>query len=136
MKHNITAITNDYLAKREALVTAEKALAQAEAILKQSFAQNGVDFNIVNGKKVSLIKSIRNTYNAEALKGLISDKLFKKVTKVAIDGTKFKSAVALGDIKHDVAGAVTTETEVEAIRVYEVDAEGVEVKKSREKKVA
>lgn len=136
MKHNITAITNDYLAKREALETAEKALAQAEAILKQSFAQNGVDFNIVNGKKVSLIKSIRNTYSVEALKGLVSDKLFKKVTKVTVDGAKFKSAVALGDIKHDIAGAVTTETEVEAIRVYEVDAEGAEVKKSRDKKVA
>lgn len=136
MKHNITALTSEYLAKREAVETAEKALAQAEALLKQSFAQNGVDFNIVNGKKVSLVKSIRNTYNAEALKGLISDRLFKKVTKVAVDGTKFKSAVALGDIKHDVAGAVTTETEVEAIRVYEVDAEGAEVKKSRDKKVA
>jgi hypothetical protein len=136
MKHNITAITNDYLAKREALETAEKALAQAEAILKQSFAQNGVDFNIVNGKKVSLIKSIRNTYSVEALKGLVSDKLFKKVTKVAVDGAKFKSALALGDIKADIAEAVTTETEVEAIRVYEVDAEGAEVKKSRNKKVA
>lgn len=130
MKNRITQITKDYLSAREAVEVAEKALANAEAILKQSFAQNGVDFNIVEGKKVILVKSQRASYNLEALKGLVSGALLKKVTKTVIDGTKFKALVAVGDIKHDVAETVTDYTEVEALRVYEVDEVGNEVKKA------
>jgi hypothetical protein len=130
MKNRITQITKDYLSAREAVEVAEKALANAEAILKQSFAQNGVDFNIVEGKKVILVKSQRASYNLETLKGLVSGALLKKVTKTVIDGTKFKALVAVGDIKHDVAETVTDYTEVEALRVYEVDEVGNEVKKA------
>lgn len=133
MKNRITQITKDYLSAREAVEVAEKALANAEAILKQSFAQNGVDFNIVEGKKVILVKSQRASYNLEALKGLVSGALLKKVTKTVIDGTKFKALVAVGDIKHDVAETVTDYTEVEALRVYEVDEVGNEVKKATKK---
>lgn len=136
MKNRITQITKDYLSAREAVEVAEKALANAEAILKQSFAQNGVDFNIVEGKKVIIVKSQRPTYNLETLKGLVSGAILKKVTKTVIDGTKFKALVAVGDIKHDVADTVTTLTEVEALRVYDVDAQGVEVKAERTRKVA
>lgn len=133
MKNRITQITKDYLSAREAVEVAEKALANAEAILKQSFAQNGVDFNIVEGKKVILVKSQRASYNLETLKGLVSGALLKKVTKTVIDGTKFKALVAVGDIKHDVAETVTDYTEVEALRVYEVDEVGNEVKKATKK---
>lgn len=133
MKNRITQITKDYLSAREAVEVAEKALANAEAILKQSFAQNGVDFNIVEGKKVILVKSQRPSYNLETLKGLVSGALLKKVTKTVIDGTKFKALVAVGDIKQDVAETVTDYTEVEALRVYEVDEAGNEVKKAVKK---
>jgi len=133
MKNRITQITKDYLVAREAVAVAEKALANAETILKQSFAQNGVDFNIVEGKKVLLVKSQRPTYNLETLKGLVSGAILKKVTKTVIDGTKFKALVAVGDIKQDVAEAVTDITDVEALRVYDVDAEGNEVKKANKK---
>lgn len=133
MKNRITQITKDYLSAREAVEVAEKALANAEAILKQSFAQNGIDFNIVEGKKVILVKSQRPSYNLETLKGLVSGAILKKVTKTVIDGTKFKALVAVGDIKHDVAETVTDFTDVEALRVYDVDAEGNEVKKAVKK---
>lgn len=128
-KARITEATKQYLSARQAVEVAEQALAQAEAILKQSFAQNGVDFNVVDGQKVSLVKSERAKYSVETLKGLISDKLFKKVTKTEVDGKKFKSAVELGDIKADILEAVVTYTAVEAIRVYEV-TESTEVGKS------
>ena len=129
-KARITEATKQYLSARQAVEVAEQALAQAEAILKQSFAQNGVDFNVVDGQKVSLVKSERAKYSVETLKGLVSDKLFKKVTKTEVDGKKFKSAVELGDIKEDIVEAVVTYTAVEAVRVYEV-TESTEVSKSQ-----
>ena len=125
-KAKITDATKQYLSARKAVEDAQQALAQAEAILKQSFAQNGVDFNVVEGQKVMIVKSERAKYSVEALKGLVSDKLFKKVTKVEVDGKKFKSAVELGDIKADIAQAITTYTAVEAVRVYEIADEVAE----------
>ena len=122
----ITDATKQYLSAREALEVAQQALAQAEAIMKESFAQNGVDFNIVDGQKVMVVRSERAKFAVDALKGLVSDKLFKKVTKVEVDSKKFKSAVELGDIKSDVAEAVTTYTAVEAVRVYDISNEASE----------
>ena len=130
-KAKITEATKQYLSARQAVEVAQQALAQAEAIMKQSFAQNGVDFNIVDGQKVSIVKSDRAKYSVEALKGLVSDKLFKKVTKVEVDGKKFKSAVELGDIKADVAEAVITYTAVEAVRVYDIADEVAESQNAR-----
>jgi hypothetical protein len=54
------------------------------------------------------------------LKDLVSDKVFKTVTKFAVDGKKFKSAVEVGVIKADIAQAVTTITAYEQIRVTEL----------------
>jgi hypothetical protein len=125
-KARITEATKQYLSARQAVEVAQQALAQAEAIMKESFAQNGVDFNIVEGQKVMVVKSERAKYSVEALKGLVSDKLFKKVTKVEVDGKKFKSAVELGDIKSDIAEAVITYTAVEAVRVYDISNEASE----------
>ena len=135
-KAKITEATKQYLSARQAVEVAQQALAQAEAIMKQSFSQNGVDFNIVDDQKVMIVKSDRAKYSVEALKGLVSDKLFKKVTKVEVDGKKFKSAVELGDIKNDIAEAVTTFTSVEAVRVYDLSKATAETTTQSARKVA
>jgi|APGre2960657404_1045060.scaffolds.fasta_scaffold55862_2 hypothetical protein len=135
-KAKITEATKQYLSARQAVEVAQQALAQAEAIMKQSFSQNGVDFNIVDDQKVMIVKSDRAKYSVEALKGLVSDKLFKKITKVEVDGKKFKSAVELGDIKSDIAEAVTTFTSVEAVRVYDLSKATEEATAQNARKVA
>jgi len=129
-KARISEATKQYLSARQAVEVAQQALAQAEVIMKESFAQNGVDFNIVEGQKVMVVKSERAKFSVDALKGLVSDKLFKKVTKVEVDSKKFKSAVELGDIKSDIAEAITTYTLVEAVRVYDVSNEVAESQKA------
>lgn len=135
-KSKITDATKQYLTARQAVEVAQQALAQAEAIMKESFAQNGVDFSIVDNQKVMIVKSDRAKYSVEALKGLVSDKLFKKVTKTEVDGKKFKSAVELGDIKSDVAEAVITYTAIEAVRVYDLSNEATATNEKATRKVA
>ena len=124
-KARITEATKQYLSARQAVEVAQQALAQAEAIMKESFAQNGVDFNIVEGQKVMVVKSERAKYSVEALKGLVSDKLFKKVTKTEVDGKKFKAAMELGKIADDIAEAVTTKTPYANLRVTPSVAETI-----------
>jgi hypothetical protein len=115
-----TSTAKAVLAKREALEIAQQELAQAEASFKLELAKEGVDYAVVDGIKVAVVKGERPSYSVEMLKDLVSDKVFKTVTKFAVDGKKFKSAVEVGVIKADIAQAVTTITAYEQIRVTEL----------------
>jgi hypothetical protein len=108
------------LAKREALELAKAELEIAEQAFKQDLARSGASFIVVDGVKVAVVKGERPNYSVDVLKELVSDKVFKTVTKPAVDGKKFKSAVEVGLIKADVAEAVTTVTPYEQIRVTEL----------------
>ncbi len=108
------------LAKREALELAKAELEIAEQAFKQDLARSGASFIVVDGVKVAVVKGERPNYSVDVLKELVSDKVFKTVTKPAVDGKKFKSAVEVGLIKSDVAEAVTTVTPYEQIRVTEL----------------
>ena len=131
-----TSTAKAVLAKREALAIAEQELAQAEASFKLELAKEGVDYAVVDGIKVAVVKGERPSYSVELLKDLVSDKVFKTVTKFAVDGKKFKSAVEVGVIKADVASAVTTITAYEQIRVTELKGAKSESKANTEAQVA
>lgn len=123
MKLNPTETAKKYLAAREALALAEQAKAEAEALLKEALAQVGTDSTVVEGVKIALVRGERPNYDADALRDLISPALFKQVTKVAVDGKKFKAAVELGKVKADVAEAVTKNTPYEQVRVTDIAGE-------------
>ena len=131
-----TSTAKAVLAKREALAIAEQELAQAEASFKLELAKEGVDYAVVDGIKVAVVKGERPSYSVEMLKDLGSDKVFKTVTKFAVDGKKFKSAVEVGVIKADIAQAVTTITAYEQIRVTELKGAKSESNTNAEAKVA
>ena len=82
----ITNTAKQVLEMREALATAEQNLAKAEASFKLELAKAGVDYAVVDGTKVAVVKGERPNYSVEALKDLVSDKVFKTVTKATIDG--------------------------------------------------
>ena len=132
----ITNTAKQVLEMREALAAAEQNLAQAEASFKLELAKQGVDFAVVDGVKIAVVKGERPNYSVEALKDLVSDKVFKTVTKATIDGKKFKSAVEVGVIKADVADAVITITAYEQIRVTELKGANTESKANTEAQVA
>ena len=131
-----TSTAKAVLAKREALEIAQQELAQAEASFKLELAKEGVDYAVVDGVKVAVVKGERPSYSVEILKDLVSDKVFKTVTKSAVDGKKFKSAVEVGVIKADVADAVTTITAYEQIRVTELKGAKSDSKVTAEAQVA
>ena len=117
---NTTQATINYLEARKALEVAEKAKAQAEAILKEVLAKNGAEFSVVEGVKVAVVKGERPNYDAEALRGLVSTEVYEVVTKTAVDGSKMKSAIKVGMVTPEVAEAVTTVTYYEQVRVVEL----------------
>lgn len=125
MRQHMASMTNEskqFLAAREAVEVAKQALAQAEAALKESLARNGVTSTVIDGKKITLVKSEREKYDAKVLPNLIDWDLYDKVTEVVVDSKKFRAAVELGEITPEVKDAVTTVTYVEALRVTEIGA--------------
>lgn len=131
---NTTQAATAFIQAKEALEQAEKAKAQAEAILKEAYAKAGVDFTIVDGVKVAVIEAVRESYDAETLAEMVSGALYKLVTKPTVDSKKFRSAVDLGKIKPEVAEAVTKQTPYTSVRISPVSAEAKQ--ESRQAQVA
>jgi hypothetical protein len=129
------AITKTYLEAREALETAQAAKEQAEAMLKEALARSGSDFAIFNNVKVAVVYGERPSYDVAVLETLVAPAVFKKATKSVIDGAKFKALVTVGDIKSDVAEAVTKVTPYEQIRVTDL-AVAATTEKAKATKVA
>jgi hypothetical protein len=117
---NTKTATKAYLEARKALEIAEAIKKQAEAEMKKALAQDGVDFAIVDGVKVTVVQGERPNYNAETLRALVDEATFEAVTKTAVDGSKMKSAVNVGMVTAEVAEAVTTVTYYDQVRVTEV----------------
>lgn len=117
---NSKTATKAYLEARKAFEQAEAIKKQAEAEMKKALAEAGVDFAIVDGVKVTIVQGERPNYDAEALRGLVSDEVFETVTKTAVDGSKMKSAIKVGMVTAEVAEAVTSVTYYDQVRVTEV----------------
>lgn len=124
---NLTQATLNYLAAKEAAEAADKARKEAEIAMKAAFAENGIDYNVVNGKKVAVNRKGRRSVDANMLAQMVSKALFAKVTKPAVDTKTFDAAVTTGQIKPEIAEAVTKTTEYDEIRVTDLatDAEGI-----------
>ena len=124
---NLTQATLNYIAAKAAAEAADKAKKVAESELKAAFAEAGIDYNVVDGQKVAINRKGRRSVNAEALANMVSKALFNKVVKPAVDTKKFDAAVTTGQIKPEVADAVTKVTEYDEIRVTDlaIDNEGI-----------
>lgn len=127
---NSKTATKAYLEARKALEIAEAIKKQAEAEMKQALAREGVDFAIVDGVKVAVVQGERPNYNAETLRVLVNAEVFETLTKVAVDGSKMKSAIKVGMVTAEVAEAVTEVTLYEQVRVTELAQAGAEAPKA------
>lgn len=133
---NINEATRQFLAAREAAQVAAAALATAEAALKEQFTRRGVDTNTIDGQKVMIVRAERAKYDTETLLEIVPANIADTVTKVEIDAKKFRAAIELGIITDEVAEQVTTITQVEAVRVYDIATGEAEAAKAPAKKKA
>jgi hypothetical protein len=124
---NLTQATINYLAAKEAAEEADKARKAAEVAMKAAFAEAGIDYNVVDGKKITITRKGRRTISAETLAQMVGKALYNKVIKPAVDTKKFDAAVTTGQIKPEVADAVTKVTEYDEVRVTDLadNAEGI-----------
>lgn len=112
-----------YIEAKEAAEAAEAALKAAKAELEVAYAAAGTDKAIVDGVKVTVTETSRSTYDADVLSGLVKPTILKKVTKLTVDATKLRAAIATELIAQDVADAATKTSTFTRVDIVAVSAE-------------
>lgn len=116
-----------YLAAKQAVEMADKAMATAKKLLEETYAEMGVTDVTIEGVKVAIVEATRRNFDAEALKGLIVATTFEAVTKTAVEPKAFDKAVKAGTIAPEVEAQVVTGTAYTRITTLEVETVAVAV---------
>ena len=116
-----------YLAAKQAVEMADKAMATAKKLLEETYAEMGVTDVTIEGVKVAIVEATRRNFDAEALKGLIVATTFEAVTKTTVEPKAFDKAVKAGTIAPEVEAQVVTGTPYTRITTLEVVAVAVAV---------
>jgi hypothetical protein len=106
----LSAVARQYISALQALETAEKAVAVAKELLTEAYADNGVNSVEAEGKSVMLVEAVRRNFDAQALEGLVTAKVFTAVTKTAVEPKAFDKARKSGEISEEVETAVVKPT--------------------------
>ena len=106
-----------YLKTREAIESANLALAELEAELCEYFTQSGTDSIEVEDKTIKIVHNHRRVFDVTALKSLVTPALFRKVTEPTVKTKLWDSALALGKIDNNVVNQVVSITQYDQLRV-------------------
>ena len=117
MSASTTRIARTYLAIREQQKAITKQLEEIEASLKELLQSTDGQAIIIDGHTISLVEAERRSFDALALKELVSASVFRKVTEPTVKTKLLDSAVALGTIGDDVLDQITSVTPYTQVRV-------------------
>ena len=95
----------EYIKLHNECKKAEIRLKEIEKSLKQAI--NEGDEVVVDGYALKHIAQDRRSFDAIALKDLVSPSLFKKITEVSVKATAVDSAIELGAVDAEVIESVT-----------------------------
>lgn len=117
MAITIDQMARQYLATKSAVEAATDALKELETLLKNEMAINNIDKFECDGKHITLIRAERRSFDAAALKALVSTSLFRKLTATEVRTTLVDAAVSLGEVDKSVIEQCTIKTPYTQLKV-------------------
>ena len=117
METTLENTVRNYLSVKSSIEAAQETLKSLEESIKSEMVETNQSKVEVDGKILSLVVAERRSFNADALKDLVSSAVFKQVTEPAVKTSLFDSAVTLGKIKPEVVEQVTNKTPYSQLRV-------------------
>ena len=117
MAVTLDQITRQYLATKSAVESATEALKALETQLKGEMVAQSLHKWECDGKVITLIHAERRSFDAAALKALVSAPLFRKLTTTEVRTTLIDAAVSLGELAPEVIEQVTTTTPYTQIKI-------------------
>lgn len=106
-----------FLDIREEYQQAKAAYEEVEEAIKNLLVREGCKSISVDGQTVTLVEAERRSFDAEALKELVSASVFRAVTEPTVKTKLLDSALALGKVGEDVIDKITTVTPYTQVRV-------------------
>jgi hypothetical protein len=117
MKVNSFNLGKEWLDKKKALAELQAEFDELDSKLKEFMFSTGLKTVEVDKSVIELQVNARRSFDAIALKDMVSASVFNKITKPTVDTTLIDAAVKLGTIKPDVVEQVTKKTEYKQLRV-------------------
>ena len=117
METTLTYSVRQYLAIKKSIDSAQESLKSLEDSIKNEMVRLDLPKVEVDGKVVSLVQAERRSFDADALKELVSSAVFKQVTEPSVKTSLFDAAVSLGKINNEIADKVTNKTPYSQLRV-------------------
>ena len=122
MSKQLSAVARQYVSAVEALASAEKAVAVAKELLTEAYVTEGVNSWEAEGKVVQLVEAIRRNFDVATLEQLVNAKVFREVTKTAVEPKAFDKARKAGEIDEATEEACVKPTPYTRIVVREAEA--------------
>lgn len=116
MKNSQMNKISEFLKLRLQYQEIKEAYEEAEAAIKELLADVGGKVE-VDGHSLTLVESERRSFDAEALKELVSASVFRKVTEPTVKPKLIDAAISIGAISHDVLDKVMSVTPYTQLRV-------------------
>lgn len=110
-------LTRQYLATKSAIKNATEALDSIQKSLEEKMTEASVDSFECDGRNVVLVRAERRSFNATALKNLVSQSIFKSLTEVEVRAKLVDNAVQAGKVSNEVIDQITTTTPYTQLRI-------------------
>ena len=117
MKVNSFNLGKEWLDKKQQLAALQAEFDELDSKLKEFMFSTGLKTIEVDKNVIELQVNARRSFDAIALKDMVSAAVFNKITKPTVDTALIDAAVKMGTIKTDVVAQVTKKTEYKQLRV-------------------
>ena len=117
MKVNSFNLGKEWLDKKQQLAALQAEFDELDSKLKEFMFSTGLKTIEVDKNVIELQVNARRSFDAIALKDMVSAAVFNKITKPTVDTALIDAAVKMGTIKTDVVDQVTKKTEYKQLRV-------------------
>jgi hypothetical protein len=117
MKVNQFNLGKEWLDKKQQLAALQAEFDELDSKLKEFMFSTGLKSIEIDKNVIELQVNARRSFDAIALKDMVSAAVFNKITKPTVDTALIDAAVKMGTIKTDVVDQVTKKTEYKQLRV-------------------
>lgn len=117
MKVNQFNLGKDWLDMKQKLSALQSEFDEIDSKLKEFMFSTGLKSIEIDKHVIELQVNSRRSFDAIALKDMVSAAVFNKITKPTVDTALIDAAVKMGTIKTDVVDEITKKTEYKQLRV-------------------
>ena len=117
MKVSQFNLGKEWLDMKQQLAALQSEFDELDSKLKEFMFSTGLKSIEIDKHVIELQVNARRSFDATALKDLVSAAVFNKITKPTVDTALIDAAVKMGTIKTDVVDQVTKKTEYKQLRV-------------------